>query len=470
VTRLALPNNWSPRPYQRRLWDYLSSGGKRAVAVWHRRAGKDDVCLHHTACAAMERPGNYWHLLPEYAQARKAVWEAVNPHTGKRRIDEAFPPEIRETTREQEMMIRFPNKSTWQLVGSDNFNALMGTPPIGVNFSEFALANPAAWAYIRPILLENGGWATFISTPRGKNHLKAMYDHAEKDPAWFRERLTADQTGVFTAEQLANELRELQAQHGDDFGRSIFEQEYLCSFEAAILGSIWGDLVAKADREGRITAVPHQEGIPVHTAWDLGFTDDTACWFFQMVFGEVHVIDYFQDSNKGVEHYAGLLKARQNEHGYQYGTHFLPHDARARTMAAGGKSIQQQLHAHKVGRIAIAPRLDVEEGIQAGRATFPAAWFDAERCAVGLEHLRNFKREWDDEKKVFSMKPVHDGASHAASAWRTLSLVWKRPALRPVETPLEERMLKASVQNQTWGQVRKSHFDRKRRERAETVH
>lgn len=417
----------------------------------------------------MERPGTYWHLLPEYAQARKAVWDAVNPHTGKRRIDEAFPKEIRRFTREQEMIIGIGPTSTWQLVGSDNFNALMGTPPVGVNFSEFALANPAAWAYIRPILLENDGWATFISTPRGKNHLKAMYDHALNAPGWFRERLTADDTDVFTTEQLANELRELQAQHGEDYGRSIWEQEYYCSFEAAILGSIWGDLVAKADREGRITKVEHQAGIPVHTAWDLGFTDDTACWFFQMVFGEVHVIDYFEDSSKGVEFYADLLKARAKTSGYVYGTHFLPHDARARTLAAGGKSIQQQLQAHKVGRIVIAPRLDVEEGIQAGRATFPHAWLDSERCAEGVEHLRNFKREWDDEKKVFSMKPVHDKASHAASAWRTLSLVWRQPKLRPVETPVEERMLKASVQHITYGELRKKLFQQKRRER-ESVH
>lgn len=427
--------------------------------------------MHHTACAAMERPGTYWHLLPEYAQARKAVWDAVNPHTGKRRIDEAFPAEIRRYTREQEMSIGIGPTSTWQLVGSDNFNALMGTPPVGVNFSEFALANPAAWAYIRPILLENGGWATFISTPRGKNHLKKMFDHAKTTSDWFWEQLTADQTGVFTPEQLRNELLELQAQHGDDFGRSIFEQEYFCSFEAAILGSIWGDLVSRADREGRIKTVPHQEGIPVHTAWDLGFTDDTACWFFQMIFGELHVIDYFEDSGKGIEFYADILKSKVKDLGYQYGTHYLPHDARARTLAAGGKSIQQQLQALRVGRIVIAPRLDVEEGIQAGRATFPAVWIDSDLCADGVEHLRNFKREWDDENKVFSMRPVHDAASHAASAWRTMSLVWKHPKNRPVETPVEERMLRASVSQATMGDVRKKLFDRKRRERAgETVH
>jgi phage terminase large subunit len=426
--------------------------------------------LNHVACAAHERVANYWYCLPAYAQARKALWEAVSPHTGVRRIDQAFPKELREGTNDQEMRIKFKNGSSFQLIGSDSFDAVVGSTPAGIVFSEYALSNPAAWSFFRPILLENNGWATFVSTPRGKNHFHDLYKFARTDKEWFHELLTAEETGVFTKEQLDAELREMQAQHGDVFGQAVWEQEYFCSFEAAILGSIWGDLVAKAQREGRITKVPHQEGIPVHTAWDLGFTDDTACWLFQMVFNEVHVIDYFQDSGKGVDYYADILKKRAKENGYQYGTHFLPHDARARTMAAGGKSIMQQLHAHKVGRIKIAPRLDVEEGIQAGRATFPHAWFDEEKCESGIEHLRNFKREWDDEKHVFSMKPVHDRASHAASAWRTLSLVWKQKKVTPAETPIEERMLRASIQNQTWGQVRKAHFDRKRRERSEMLH
>jgi phage terminase large subunit len=470
MARLTLPNGWSPRPYQRPLWNYLSDGGKRAVAAWHRRAGKDDVLLNHVACAAHERVANYWYCLPAYAQARKALWEAVSPHTGIRRIDQAFPKELRDATNEQEMRIRFKNGSSFQLIGSDSFDAVVGSTPAGIVFSEYALSNPAAWSFFRPILLENNGWATFVSTPRGKNHFHELCKFAEKDEDWFYERLTAHETGVFTAKQLENELREYQAQHGEVFGEAVFRQEYECSFDAAILGSIWGDLVARAEREKRITAVPHQEGIPVHTAWDLGFTDDTACWFFQMVYGEVHVIDYFEDAGKGIEHYADILKGRVKDRGYQYGTHFLPHDARARTLAAGGKSIQQQLQAHRVGRIVIAPRLDVEEGIQAGRATFPHVWIDSELCDKGIEHLRNFKREWDDEKKVFSMKPVHDRASHAASAWRTMSLVWKSQRVKAAETPLEERMLKASVQNATWGEVRKKHFDRKRRERAETLH
>jgi len=236
--RTRLPaNNWVPRRYQLPLWSYLESGGRRAVAVWHRRAGKDEVCLHWAACAAMQKPATYWHMLPEANQARKAIWEAINPHTGRRRIDEAFPSEIRSTTREQEMMIKFNNGSTWQVVGSDNYDSLVGSPPYGVIFSEWALAKPDAWAYLRPILAENGGWAMFIYTPRGDNHGKTTYDYALTSDEWFCELLTADKTGVFTPETLEEEKRELQSQYGASRGEALFKQEYYCSWVEAFEGS-----------------------------------------------------------------------------------------------------------------------------------------------------------------------------------------------------------------------------------------
>jgi phage terminase large subunit len=148
-------------------WEQLEAGKKRLALAWHRRAGKDDVCLHWAATCAMTRVGGYWHMLPQHNQARKAIWDAINPGTGRRRIDDAFPLALRDSTREQDMFIRFKNGSTWQVVGSDNYNALVGSPPVGVVFSEYALSDPSSWAFIRPILAENGGWALFISTPRG---------------------------------------------------------------------------------------------------------------------------------------------------------------------------------------------------------------------------------------------------------------------------------------------------------------
>jgi hypothetical protein len=184
----------------------------------------------------MERPATYWHMLPEASQARKAIWDAVNPHSGKRRVDEAFPHEIRDTTREQEMLIKFKTGSTWQVVGSDNFSSLVGSPPAGVVFSEWAYADPSAWAYLRPILAENGGWAVFITTPQGENHGKTFYDFALKEPAWFGELLTADDTQIFTPEQLEAEKREYVAQYGMSRGHALFMQEYYCSFSQAFTG------------------------------------------------------------------------------------------------------------------------------------------------------------------------------------------------------------------------------------------
>ena len=250
-------NSWMPRDHQMALWQYLQDGGKRAVAVWHRRAGKDEVCLHATAVAMMKRPGNYWHMLPQFEQGRKAIWDAINPHTGKRRIDEAFPHAIRSNTREHDMHIRLCNGSTWQVVGSDSVTSGggLGSSTAGIIFSEFALANPSAWGYYRPILEENNGWAAFISTPRGRNHLLDLYQHATKTAGWFAEILTATDTNALTAEALAETLSEYVALYGLDAGRAMYDQELMCSFNAAILGAFY------AHRDGRGAGRgPHPRG------------------------------------------------------------------------------------------------------------------------------------------------------------------------------------------------------------------
>ena len=185
-----------PISYQIPAWTYLENGGRHAELIWHRRAGKDAICMHWASVAAFERVANYWHMLPQAAQARKAVWDAVNPHTGKKRIDEAFPISLRKATRNHEMQIEFLNGSTWQVVGSDNYNSLVGSTPAGVAYSEWSLANPSARAYLRPMLAENNGWQLFITTPRGRNHAYTTYEAARKDPSAFAQRLTAFETGV----------------------------------------------------------------------------------------------------------------------------------------------------------------------------------------------------------------------------------------------------------------------------------
>lgn len=226
MTSVLIPNNWKPRPYQLPFFRYFARGGKRAVLMWPRRHGKDDACLHLTAIQLMKIPGTYWFMLPQYGQARKAIWDAVNKHTGLRRIDEAFPKEIRARVNESEMKIVFKNGSVWQVCGSDNYNALVGSNPAGIVFSEYALSDPQAWDYLSPILDENNGWAIFNSTVRGQNHFTQLAHIAKADPNWFYSNVRASEAGVFTAEQLEQIKQEYIRRRGYDMGLGMFLQEY----------------------------------------------------------------------------------------------------------------------------------------------------------------------------------------------------------------------------------------------------
>lgn len=430
---LRIPNNWRPRAYQQPAWDYLEAGGRHAELIWHRRSGKDEIALHWTAVAAHQRVANYWHMLPKANQVRKAIWEAVNPRTGKRRIDEAFPREIRADTREAEMFIRFRNGSTWQCLGSDNFQGAIGSTPAGIVYSEWSQSNPSARGYLRPIILENDGWQLYVTTPRGKNHAYQTFLAAQKHKGSFAELLTARDTGVFTGEQLDSELQEYIATYGEDMGSALFEQEYMCSFDAAILGAYYSAEMAKVDRDGRITRIEYDPEFPVHTAWDLGYDDDTAIWFYQVISGEIRLLEYYYDSGKDIDHYAGILGDKP----YEYGVHWLPHDAKAKTLAAHGKSIQEQLaNALGWGHVWIVPRLTLEDGIQAARQMFHRVWFDT-GCEEGIEALRQYHREWDDERKMFRDKPYHDWTSHPADAFRYLAVAWREE--QPAESEPERK-------------------------------
>lgn len=433
---IELPNGWRPRDYQRPLWDYLERGGKRAVAAWHRRAGKDDVLLHRTAVAAFERPASYWHCLPEYAQARKAIWTAVNPATGKRRIDEAFPPELCESTNEQEMFKRFKNGSTWQLVGSDRYNSLVGAGVAGVTFSEFALANPSAWGYIRPMLEENNGWAAFISTPRGRNHFKSLLDMASGNHAWFAETLSIYDTGALDAEQIKESLAEYVALYGEDMGRAQFEQEYEVSFNAAILGAFYAREMVAVRREGRIAEIEPDLTRPVHRAWDIGVKDDTSIWWFQVVGTQVFILDCYSQSGVGVDHFAKIIEQRSKQHGWLDGVDFVPHDAKVKEWGTGRTRVETMqgfgLHPQV---IPLAGKLD---GINAARKTLARAVFHPRCEDQGINALEQYRREWDDDKKAFKASEVHDWSSHLADAFRYLSMAWRaipepaRPAPKPV--------------------------------------
>jgi len=411
---LSLPVRWEPRPYQLKLWSYLENGGLRADVAAHRRWGKDDVALHFTATRMVQRVGTYWHLLPEASQARKAIWDAINPHTGMKRIDEAFPREMRKRTRDNEMQIELLNGATWQVLGSDNYDSLVGSPPVGVVFSEWSLAKPDAWTYLRPILAENGGWSVFIWTPRGRNHATRAFDAREQDPTWFTQRSPATDTGVFTQAQLDKEKAELIAEAGsEDEGAAKFAQEYLVDFDAAVPGSYYGSLMRTALEEGRISRVPYDPNLRVDTSWDLGIDDYTAIWFFQRVGREVRAIDYYETSGEGLQ---SIVKAAIASKPYVYGKHHLPHDVMVRELGAGGRSRYETLSGLGLSPIEVGTAMDPEDRINAGRGLIPMTWFDAEKCAAGIDRLRQYRKRWNRSTSSYT-GPLHDENSHGADAW-----------------------------------------------------
>jgi hypothetical protein len=414
---INLPNAWQPRPYQQHAWDYLERGGKLALIFGHRRWGKDDLALHRTAQAMYERVGNYWHMLPEQSQARKAIWNAVNPHSGKRRIDEAFPLELRSRTLDNEMLIEMDNGSIWQVVGSDNYNSLVGSPPIGLIASEWALAKPQAWGYLRPILAENNGWAAFITTPRGKNHAYTMYQYARNDPAWYTEVSPASATDVFTRTQLDGIRHEYVGTYGEGVGLALYKQEYECSFDAAVVGAVFGDDIERARGDERIGEFPYRRELPVFTFWDLGFGDETAIWFAQWVGEYIHLIDYYENNNKDIAHYVGVL----NSKGYAYQCDYLPHDGASGNIQVG-KSVED-LMVDMQRNVRIVPRSrDKRDSINSLHSVFTRLRIDEKKCNKGLEALTSYRWDYNVELGVSSRQPVHDWSSHAADALQVLGM------------------------------------------------
>jgi phage terminase large subunit len=414
----ALPLTWEPRLYQVDLWEALLGGAKRADVVAHRRWGKDEVALHWAAWAAQKRIGGYWHMLPEAAQGRKAIWDAVNPHTGQRRIEEAFTPKMNPTFKDGEMKVELGNGSTWQVLGSDNYNSLVGTSVAGVVISEWALATPEAWAHIRPILLENDGWALFLWTPRGRNHAARAFESRRADPTWFCLKSPATETDVFTPEELERERRELVAELGSvEEGEARFASEYLVDFDAAAPGTYYASLLAEAERAGRLGRVPVDPSLRVDTAWDLGIDDYTAIWFFQQAGREVRVVDYFETSGEGLE---AVVRRAIAEKPYLWGTHHLPHDVMVRELTTG-RSRYDTLGSMGLSRIHVGAPTDPEERVNAARLMIPMCWFDAERCSGGLERLRGYRKRWNRATRSYG-GPLHDQASHGADAFGEFAL------------------------------------------------
>ena len=434
---VQLPNDFTPRPYQRRAMAYFDEGGKRAITVWHRRAGKDLVALHQTAKSAHEERGAYWHFFPTFEQARRSIWEGYR-RDGKRILENVFPGfldpkragSIVARKNDQQMFLELKCGSIWRLMGSDRSESV-GAGPKGVVFSEFALCRPSAWDFVRPMLRESGGWAWFITTPRGKNHAHRLYQSAAGPASgWYRDLQTVLDTGLeFHSNRGAAMLDGAQLmdeERAEGMPEALVRQEYLCDFSAALVGAVWGDLIEAMEKRGQLANFEHEvDG--VHTSWDLGISDSTTIWFWRFKGDSVEVLDYFEAHGKPLSHYLDELEVRAKLRGYRYERHWLPHDARSRTLATGSSVLEQAIERLGSAAVELTPSLSVLDGIQAGRWLLQQTGTRFHpRCSEGLEALRQYHYEYDASRKTFSPKPEHDWSSHAADGFRYLAVVARK--------------------------------------------
>lgn len=427
LARVSLPHNWRPREYQQEYLSHMFAGGqfptrKRAQLVWHRRAGKDSTVINSLAVAAHIRTGTYWHMLPTLNQGRKVVWNGVDKD-GRRIIKQAFPEGLIESINENDMLIRFKNGSFYQVVGSDNYDSLVGTNPLGVAFSEWSIADPTAWNFVRPILKENGGFATFIYTPRGKNHAHEMWEMAKRNKRWFtshktvRDTFRDDGTPVISEQDVDDEREEGVLEE-------IIQQEYYCSFAGVNVGSIYGRHLQKYaetnqfDFEERMGQHWNPD-LLVFTAWDIGRNDATAVWFYQIVGTDVLIIDYVEGRGMDAEEW---LEKLGREFPYPLATPALPHDAKAKTFSA--KYTPEEIFIQNKLRPYIVKNTTRAQGINAVRALIKNIYFNTGVKGVrdGLQRLENYQYEYDEKLKIFSNEPLHDHNSHGSDAMRMLAL------------------------------------------------
>jgi hypothetical protein len=391
--------------------DFHDRKERWAVIVAHRRCGKTVACINDLIVKALleNKPhAQYAYIAPFYSQAKSVAWRYL----------ERFSEPVLAKANQSELWVELINGARIRLFGADNPDALRGNFLDGVVMDEMADMKPSVWGeIIRPLLADRLGWATFIGTPKGHNAFYDIYNEATKKNNWYTKVLRADQTNLLAQ----SELDDAQA----TMSSNQYEQEFLCSFEAAILGAYYGQEMRRITDLQRITSVDYDPMFPCHTAWDLGFNDSTSIWWFQVVYGEIRVLDHHSSNGQAIPYYTGLIAQKEDEFGYKYGYHYLPHDARAKTLASGGKSIIEQISTKiDIKHLKIVPNLSLQDGIQATRLALTRAWFD-NRCEEGIECLRQYQREWDDDKKVFRDRPKHDWTSHSADAFRYLSIVWK---------------------------------------------
>jgi phage terminase large subunit len=392
-------------------------GQRWAVLVCHRRAGKTIATLNDlikTAITGQKRDGRYAFILPQRNQAKDVGWSYLKRYAT---------PLLSRPPNESELRVDLLNGAMLRLYGADNPDALRGPYLDGVVLDEFADMRPSIWyEVVRPMLADRHGSAIFIGTPKGKNEFWELYNKAKKDPGtWFSFILRASESGLLPASELAD-LRK-------DMGEDTYMQEMECSFEAATKGAFYAEELREMQAAGRICKLEIDRAIKVHTSWDLGVSDSTAVWFVQSVGRERRLVDYYESSGVGLDHYVDMLYERQRRYGWRYGDHFFPLDVQVRELSTG-KSRVDTLKARGV-EVTLVPQHNLLDGINAVRKMLARTWIDPERCERGLEALRQYCREYDHRLKDWKQNPLHNWTSHGSDALRYFAAGFEEPLPSP---------------------------------------
>jgi len=403
---------YKPREQQLAIHDLMDS--KRfGVVVAHRRMGKTVSAINHLikdAILNQKEAPRYAYIAPTYGQAKRVAWDYL--------VKYATP--LGGTNNISELRVDFWGRRI-QLYGSDNPEALRGQYFDGVILDEIGDQNPKIWTdIVRPALADRKGWCLFIGTPKGHNHFKELRDRAEKEEGWGLLEFKASETGVVDEVELKAAKNEM--------GEDKYRQEFECSFDAAVEGSYYGQILNELEDKKHMQEIPREELSRTFTAWDLGMGDSTSIWVAQLVGSEVRLIDYYENHGVGLDHYVKWI--RDND--YIKAEHILPHDVRVRELGSGKSRLEMLEEAGL--EIKIAPRMGLDDGIQAVRRLLPRCWFNVPQVQTGLNCLRNYRRDYDEKRKIFYERPLHDWSSHGSDSFRYLALgldeghsTWSKP-------------------------------------------
>lgn len=384
--------------------------------------------------AAIRRVGIYYYILPNAVQARRVMFDGITSD-GERIID-YIPNQLVDNINIQQMKVVFKNGSIIQFVGSDRFDSLRGTNPVGVVLSEMAYQHPQVYPTLRPILAGNDGWFIGISTPQGHNFYYDLYKVAERDKDnWFRMFLTVDDTKHISRAEIDREIE------SGEISMDMAEQEYSCSFSLGAIGAYYAKYLTTMETNHQIGPVDWEPNYPVHTAWDLGIRDQTCILFFQILERRIHIIDMYKKSDVGLEHYIHYLQSLP----YTYGKHIAPHDIEVREFTSGGITRKQK--AAQLGiRFIVAPKVSIMDGIEAVRTTLSRIYIDNKKCVPLLAALRNYRKEYNTATKTYKDKPLHDHHSDVCDSLRYMCL-----SLPKIQTTSDPEALERRYQEAMYG-------------------